>query len=313
MKFKKYSSIENTYRQRTINHIIQQGLSDGKWQVTEKIHGCNFSMWRNREEFKFAKRSSFTDGDFYNCQEVVDKYKLNMHRLWQTIRNNGGFEVTVFGELYGPGIQTGVYYSDEKDFAAFDIMVDGELLSPVATYNMCIAHRIPHVPVIGYFEFQEALKHSPEFNSILGNKEDNISEGVVIKPMSPKFFKNGGRVILKNKSKKFSETNGTQKPKKSNNVTLTEDTLKVVEVISTYINENRLRNVISKIGQVSQKEFAKVSGLLTQDAIQDYEKDLGTPLTDLLGDERKTAYKAIGNVSSMLLREHFVNIIDGEF
>jgi hypothetical protein len=39
-QFKKYSSIENTYRKKEIDRIVEQGNSSGLWRVSEKVHGC---------------------------------------------------------------------------------------------------------------------------------------------------------------------------------------------------------------------------------------------------------------------------------
>lgn len=35
MDFKKYNSIENSYRQKTIDYIVSQGLSGGEWVCLE--------------------------------------------------------------------------------------------------------------------------------------------------------------------------------------------------------------------------------------------------------------------------------------
>lgn len=40
LTFKKFSGIDNSYRTKTINEIIAQGLSGGEWTVDEKVHGC---------------------------------------------------------------------------------------------------------------------------------------------------------------------------------------------------------------------------------------------------------------------------------
>jgi DNA polymerase-3 subunit alpha len=40
MDFKKYSSIENSYRQKTIQSIFEYGFQNHEWVVSEKIHGC---------------------------------------------------------------------------------------------------------------------------------------------------------------------------------------------------------------------------------------------------------------------------------
>jgi len=42
MKFKKYSSIENSYREKEIQRIYEEGFAndDIVWNLTEKAHGC---------------------------------------------------------------------------------------------------------------------------------------------------------------------------------------------------------------------------------------------------------------------------------
>lgn len=42
--FKKYNSIENSYRQKFLNYIVEQGKAAGEWTVSEKVHGANFSF-----------------------------------------------------------------------------------------------------------------------------------------------------------------------------------------------------------------------------------------------------------------------------
>jgi hypothetical protein len=40
MEFNKFSSIENTYRTKEINDIVEGGFNTGRWVVQEKVHGC---------------------------------------------------------------------------------------------------------------------------------------------------------------------------------------------------------------------------------------------------------------------------------
>ena len=42
--FNKFPSLENTYRQKEIDEIVNQGLADQGYIVTEKVHGANFSF-----------------------------------------------------------------------------------------------------------------------------------------------------------------------------------------------------------------------------------------------------------------------------
>ena len=86
MKFKRYNSIENTYRTKTINTIAEQGKSGGEWVVEEKVHGANFSFWFDGN-LKTAKRSGFVGNDgenFFNS----DLSKTNMKQMLRIFSKN---------------------------------------------------------------------------------------------------------------------------------------------------------------------------------------------------------------------------------
>lgn len=57
MEFKKYSSLENTYRTKTIDKVIESGLSGGDWVVTEKVHGSNYSFLSGGVSIKACRRT----------------------------------------------------------------------------------------------------------------------------------------------------------------------------------------------------------------------------------------------------------------
>ena len=81
-----------------------------------------------------------------------------------------------------------------------------------------------------------------------------------------------------------------------------------------YVTENRLHAVISKIGKITDKDFSKLLGLFAQDAIIDYHKERKTDICDELSNSTiKRINKLINTASASLIRENFVNIIDGTF
>ena len=49
-----------------------------------------------------------------------------------------------------------------------------------------------------------------------------------------------------------------------------------MEEISQYINENRVNNVISHVGEVTEKDIGKIIGLTSKDVLEDYNKDYNT-------------------------------------
>ena len=43
-KFKKFNSLENSYRENFIHKIREQGYENEKYIITEKLHGANYSF-----------------------------------------------------------------------------------------------------------------------------------------------------------------------------------------------------------------------------------------------------------------------------
>jgi Rnl2 family RNA ligase len=337
MEFKKYSSLENSFRTKYMQNIVDQGLSGGTWVVTEKVHGANFSFLCDGNEVRVAKRTGLADEGFYNCGSVIEKYEHKVNRLFAHIKGNSEEEVDsiqVYGELAGGGaypgiksqvksVQKGVHYSPELFFYAFDIRVNHPDKSVYVNYDEMV-HLFQE---FGFFyakslfkgTFQEGLEYSNEFPSTipfslgLPTEElgENVCEGVVIKPIEEKRFNSGERVAVKNKNEKWSEKSSKSRTPKVP-VEIPEHIKGYVENISGYITENRLKNVLSKIGEVGQKDFGKVSGLFVKDAIEDFLKD-NEGFKELEKSEQKMVTKNAGRLSAELIRPAFLDIIDGTY
>jgi Rnl2 family RNA ligase len=319
MNFQKYPSIENSYREKFIQEIQNHPhFPFSKWQVTEKIHGSNFSFISDGNDVKIGKRSGFTDGSFYNCYEVLEKYRQNVLTLFNDLGLSFGNNISyiqLFGELFGPGVQKGVEYGGEKDFRLFDIVIkesdkESFFLSTDAVELMSVRHQIPHVPIIeSAVSFEEAMKVSPDFDSLILGKENNKAEGVVIKPIFPMFLNSGSRIILKNKNEAYKEKANTPKPQKQEN--WSESMNSVFNEMLQYNTEERIRSAISKIGQITQKDFGKLLGTVSHDLLEDWEKEYS--YRDLSKNEIKVVNKQLNKEVSDLIRKNFVNIIDGVF
>lgn len=297
VEFKKFPSLENTYRQKEIDAIAASGFSNEPYIVTEKVHGANFSFWMTEEHLtvegigicstvtiKCAKRSGWIkDGEkFFNYQPVLEKYRDGLERLFYHLSGTHGYKsIVVFGELFGGNIQSGMCYSKEQDFIAFDLVCDGVARTKTVSFEMLNAFEIPTTPVLGIYDtLNYALSVDESFTSKLiredfdGSDEQKEAEGIVIEPITPRWFQNGSRVYLKKKTKRFLEKSG--KPNiKHKSVTVLQESVKIkIDEALQYLNENRFNAVVSKIGQVSIKDIGKVMGLLSQDIIVDMQKDL---------------------------------------
>lgn len=286
--FKKFNSLENSYRENFIHRIREQGYENEQYIVTEKLHGANYSFTVVIENYLPisvipAKRSGFIaeDENFYNHRPVYEKYVHNIGLLAQSLAVEKNLEmcvVQVFGELYGGSIQGGMAYPLEQDFAGFDITVNGVPINKQSALLKMMENGIPTVPVLGYTDsLSEALEYNESFTTkrlregFDLNNPQSEAEGVVIEPVEPKFLPSGERVYLKKKTKRFLERgkNKIEKPKVELNGALSN----LLQTSLEYINENRFSAVISKEGIVNIKMIGKIAGLMTQDILVDLNKD----------------------------------------
>ena len=289
-EFTKFPSLENTYRQKEIDKIVMMEIKD-KWVVTEKVHGANFSFWvyKNVEtkeiDIKCAKRSGWIEEDekFFNYKSVLEKYRPMLEKLRGDVLDN----FVIYGELFGGNIQSGMCYSLEQDFVAFDmrwINEDGSLGLPLDKLTMLTLkddYNLPVTPLIGVYDtFEEALAIEESFTSKLirqdfdGAEEHKETEGIVIEPNNAVYEPNGSRVYLKKKTKRFLEKGGKPNIKHKVPMLLQESVQLKLDEALLFLNNNRFDSVVSKIGEVSIKDIGKVMGLLTQDIVVDMEKDL---------------------------------------
>jgi len=342
MEFKKFSSIENSYRTKFINKIIEQGKNRGEFVVTEKVHGSNLSVWYDGKEMKFAKRTQFLgiEDSFMGLNTIktqIEKFTKDLFEYLQDRKNVT--EITVFGEIAGglyeskdelvrelrnvhsKKVQKGVSYHPANIFYIFDVKIDGHYISYSDMMN-AIAGFISktYTPNITWSKplfkgtFDECLYFPNEYESKiyagfgLPKLENNICEGNVIKSWDRVDYMGDTRVIIKNKNDKFKEKETRTKPKKVKQVILLnpEQDLLLGEILEL-VNSNRLRNVLSKIGEVSDKDFSKIAGLFVKDVIDDWKKD------NILDDNFNAISKIMGNECRKIVKDNFLNIIDNNF
>jgi len=334
MKFHKYNDIENLSRKKFIDQLVLRGLYKGTWVVQEKVHGSNFSFWLTKEngcmQIKCAKRTGFLapDDNFFNFQHVLKKYQRSLVGMFNAIKPKE--HMAVFGELFGGyypekgssegtvRVQKGICYNPENDFYAFDLCVDGRLLSVHAAEEYFMNHGLFYAETIYEGTFDKVIKHTNKFISKISAHyrlppvKDNFCEGVVLKPREPMFLPTGQRVMLKNKNDKWAENKSREAKVETG---IPKEMQHVLDRMLLGVTENRLRNVISKFGPVETKDFGHLVGLMNKDVLAEFDKDNGgAALFDALAkDKQKRITKILNTQASLLIRKNFINIIDGEF
>ncbi|AJT60968.1 RNA ligase [Vibrio phage ValKK3] len=335
MSFVKYTSLENSYRQAFVDKCDMLGVKE--WVALEKIHGANFSFI---VEFKPsteqvpgemsvtpAKRTStiganaMGDYDFYGCTSVVEAHIEKMQDISNWLFANDFIKndetIIVYGELAGKGIQKEVNYGD-KDFWAYDILCPetGEFLDWDVVLKACKFAGVKTTHEIARGTLDELLKIDPLFRSFhtpAAVDSENVAEGFVVKQLkAEKRLHNGSRAILKVKNEKFKEKKNKQGKTPRAKVVLTEEQEKLHAAFSCYLTENRLRNVLSKIGKVEAKQFGMVSGLFVKDAKDEFERDERDEVA-IPRDDWDVIKRSLVNVANEILRKNWLNIVDGTF
>lgn len=322
MQFKKFASLENSYRDKYINEIRQQFMTyTGRWAVLEKLHGANFAFYYNVLDgtMRTASRNNFVDGGFYNCQVVIDRYADDVAAIARAVNaESGATEIIIYGELYGAGIQSGVHYG-EKDFRAFDIVADGVPLPFVSTLGFVgNAQQLKTVPVLKIYDtLDAALAVNETFTTKLTVGDfntPNFAEGITIVPADEALvFASGSRVWIKKKTAAFSEK---KKPDRKPEPAMSSAQQQLFENITEYLTEARVANVISKFGAVTTKDFGKILGATIQDAYEDFCKDNDIAdvkeyaLQTLEDAEWKAVSKAVSRAAPLVVRSEFVKHVE---
>lgn len=333
--FKKYNSLTNHTDKKFLNKVMLMGLTDPKvsWVAREKIHGANFSFIITQDSMTSAKRSGPIEAseNFYSHADIESRYRdqcpILLQNLIQMKVATIDSVVQLFGEYAGDTstgkkIQHGIEYGP-AEFYAFDVMVDGKYLSDTALIFALMKTTFKVAPLIKIGTFDELINIRNDFDSIVekwnnnfdslvwNNMEhlqytgENTAEGFVMRPIDVEFF-GDSRVAIKHKNEKFSE----KKNKVKNFVAppdLTEKDNEVYAELQTYITENRVRNVLSKIGTPNTKQFGMVMGLTVKDLLEESENILDT--SDNPSIIKKRIVAEVGN----LIRPHWVNICNGDF
>ena len=338
LEFKKYNSIENSYDRDFMEKVMLQMPSDLQYVVQEKVHGANTSFVCDGTDVKLAKRTAMLadDENFYEFQPLLEAYKPKVLHLFNYIKEShpNVVRISVFGELFGgfyphdavkqqrnlTKIQKGVCYTPNHEFYGFDILLFGEEDScylPVDEVNAIFEHEgFFYAKTLFQGTLEECLNYPNAFQSKIAEWlglpaiDDNICEGVVIRPVTPMYLRNGSRVLIKNKNERFSE----KKSAKVRNKLFTEpvphsDALNgIITELESYITVNRLNNVISHIGQVSfPKDFGMVMGQLSRDVFEDFMKEHHGNFEALDKCEQKNFKRELNKLCTTLVRKTVMN------
>lgn len=310
IKFKRYPSIENSYREKYINNWVKKSpeLIFEEFVIVEKVHGANFQILIEPHNVQFAKRSTLLDPHetFYGYQEVMGETEDLITTLQHWVTQQKQDSIRVYGELFGANIQKGVDYGEKKRFLAFDIEVNDVLMSQKYMLELFKELNLTHhlVPVLDIVKgLEEALNYNTKFDTLLMDKDDNISEGVVIKPYNNVYsFEDGSPFYLKKKNKEFIQRAKQQIAKTDNH---SDEYVQVRELYKEYLTENRVTGIFSQHGEIQEpSQMGEYIKLVMDDAREDFLKDYMEEFNRLSQQEKGRIFSVTGSEVAPILKKY---------
>ena len=202
------------YKFPNLKNVPDLFTEEDEVEITRKIHGTNarygivkkirLSVWdsikkffgfgNKWDEYEFVvgshnvEKGSDSNG-FYDTNvwyDIEKKYDIKK-KLWDYAKDknysdNIGDGITLYGEIYGAGIQKGYEYGlQEIKFVGFDIKENGEYLDPI-TSRLVITNilELPYVEILHYGNWSQEIQDKYTFNNFIPNTKVP-EEGIVIK------------------------------------------------------------------------------------------------------------------------------------
>jgi Rnl2 family RNA ligase len=312
--FTSYQKIAETTKDWQLEHPKQ--LSRVTWCVTEKIHGANFCFIQSKDGLLVAKRKAIVENDeeFFGYQKVKERLAITLRGLFTLLESQISLShLYVYGELFGgayphfdikpianvQAVQTGVYYTPDISFIAFDLAVSEGIEVTYLDYTKAIELfkqvNLFYAEPLFIGSFTDALEFSERFASTIPKRlglpelDNNFAEGIVIKPMQEilvRTNKGSIRPILKKKIAEFAEDERfhqaeKQKPRHNEGYLLEQLEYELYQLV----NINRLQSAASKVGnlEIHQEEIKK---LITEDAWESLGDKYGDKLSGLSSEDR---------------------------
>lgn len=299
-EFIKFPSLVNHYKQDEIDYFFNQDLygKNDMWVVSEKIDGANFQIIIDKESIRYASRNGLTDNSFFNCVDVMSRYKNDFVR----IQNSDIETVNIFGEIYGDGIQRRVKYCDGRDFRVFALYVNGvrkSFFEMLLYFSFIEVQDLEVVPLFMDGTFDECMAFDIDIETDIfcyNPKGNRKIEGVVISP-----YHKGIDFAVKLKQEKFRDRrNHVVISKEITDANLLLEKLK--NEFNFYINQNRLDDLFSKNGTGNfPQDLGKYISLMLQDAKDDFIKDYEESIKDLPKEMQGKIYTDCGRLTKNLI------------
>ena len=185
--------IEGKFRNPTVEF-----LKDNVWQFTEKIDGTNIRIHWDGHKVNYGGRTEAANIPAHLMNKLIEMFGTDeAEQMFE--QKFGEMEVILFGEGYGPKIQSGGAYRPDVSFILFDVLIGNNYQPRSSVEDIAKAFGIDIVPIIMEGTIQDGVdfvKTKPK--STIGTAD---MEGLVGRPKVEMRDRCGKRVIVKIKVK----------------------------------------------------------------------------------------------------------------
>ena len=173
-----------------------QALANLDWDWTEKVDGTNIRVHWDGHKVTFGGR---TDNAQIPAKLVEALQRLFTEELFEQVFNDT--EVTLYGEGFGAGIQSGGVYRPDQGFALFDVRIGQFWLKRDDVEDVARKMGIEIVPVVLWGPIYSAIEEVK--TRLVSNWNNAPAEGLVGVAPEGMLARNGDRIMVKIKVKDF--------------------------------------------------------------------------------------------------------------
>lgn len=173
-------------------------LADNHWIWTEKVDGTNIRAHWDGHKVTYGGR---TDNAQIPARLLPALDELFPEELFE--QSFGLTEVTLYGEGYGAGIQSGGTYRPDMSFVMFDVRIGGWWLRRRDVVDVSEKLGVDVVPVVHEGTVHEAISLVRNHELVSAWNDQHEPEGLVGVTAVGLLDRNGDRIMVKIKRKDF--------------------------------------------------------------------------------------------------------------
>jgi len=331
------AGIENMSAEE-ISKLTFEKVADTKCIWQQKVHGANFGIYFDGENFAINKRSSFitTEDNFMGNRWVkhVEEIKPNLRAAYADLKDlfpqitQAAFHCELAGGHYdgeGEGqIQGNTHYCKNQFLYFFDIRifynvtledgtttVENRVINPLKAADIFEKNDIYYAKIRGAGTLIELVRSAGDWTNYVSKELEGgqivESEGMVIKSVEDdKLYWGESRIIVKKINPAFEESSKSKKNnKKTDDNGASKETVDYVLDATQHVTEMRLNKVCGNLGYSEDNFEGKFFGDIVKAMLEDVVKEMKSEGVEMPVEDMKYINKKLTSQIAPMIRAKF--------